>query len=454
MITRSWLANRPSAHIISSVLGDIQCLGKPFLRQRCRPTVLAKKRNNCAPSVRHLHARATEYLQNLDPDLTDSQREVREAISKIVSQYPDKYWADLEAKKEFPLDIHKALARDGWLGICMPTDYGGSSLGIAEAAIMMQTISESGAGMTGCSAVHMNIFGLEPVVKYGTEEQRQRFLTPLIAGDERACFGVTEPNTGLDTLKLQSTATISSDGQSYTLKGQKIWTSTAQQAEKILILVRTTPLDKVKKASHGLTLFYTDLDRSKVEVTEIPKMGRAAVDTNSLFFDDWRVPIEDRIGDEGNGFKLIMHGMNAERILIGAEALGLGYAALRRAAVYAGERHVFGKPIGQNQAIQHPLADSWMQLEAARLMIYQAAKMYDAGYETGEYANAAKYLAAEAAFTACERAVMAHGGMGYAKEYHVERYMREVFIPRIAPVSKEMICNYIGERVLGLPRSY
>lgn len=334
----------------------------------------------------------------------------------------------------------------------MPSQYGGSELGISEAAVMMQTIAESGGGITAASSVHMNIFGLEPVVKFGTEEQKKRWLEPLIAGKERACFGVTEPNTGLDTLKLQSQAR--KDGDSYLLSGQKIWISTAQNAQKILILVRTTPLDKVTKPSQGLSLFYTDIDPSVVEITEIAKMGRAAVDTNTLFFDNWRVPASDLIGNENEGFKMIMHGMNAERVLIAAEAVGLGYAALRKAAIYAGERNVFGRPIGKNQSIQHPLADSWMNLEAARLMIYHAARMYDQGYTAGEYANAAKYLAAEAAFQACERAVMSHGGMGYAKDYHVERYLREVFIPRIAPVSREMICNYIAERVLGLPKSY
>lgn len=397
--------------------------------------------------------RATEFLQCQDPDLTDSQRTVREAIAKICSRFPDEYWLEQERSKKFPTELYDALARDGWLGICMPEAYGGSALGIAEAAVMMQTISESGGGMTAASSVHMNIFGLEPVVKFGTEEQKQRFIVPLVAGKERACFAVTEPNTGLDTLKLQSRARR--DGDHYVLSGQKVWISTAQNAQKILILVRTTPLDQVKKPSEGLSLFYTDLNKSlPIEMTEIDKMGRAAVDTNSLFFDGWRVPAADRIGDEGQGFRMIMHGMNAERILIGMEALGLGYAALRRAATYAGERVVFGRPIGQNQAVQHPLADSWMHLEAARLVLQQAARMYDQGYASGEYANSGKYLAAEAAFRACERAVMAHGGMGYAKEYHVERYLREVLIPRIAPVSKEMICNYIGQRVLGLPKSY
>ncbi|KAK7900335.1 hypothetical protein LTR67_004081 [Exophiala xenobiotica] len=404
-------------------------------------------------TTRPTYARGTEYLQLHDPDLTDSQRTVREAISKVCARFDDAYWLNADKEHRFPVEFHQAVAKDGWLGICMPSEYGGSDLGIAEAAVMVQTIAESGAAYAGASAVHMNIFGLEPVRKFGTEEQKKRMLAPLIAGKERACFGVTEPNTGLDTLRLQSRAVR--DGENhYVLSGQKIWISTAQVAEKILILVRTTPLEEVKKPSQGLSLFYTDLDRSQVEVTEISKMGRAAVDSNSLFFDGWKVLKEDLIGEENNGFKMIMHGMNAERILIAAEALGIGFAALRRAALYAGERKVFGRPIGQNQAIQHPLADSWMQLEAARLMIYQAARMYDAGYESGEYANAAKYLAAEAAFQACERAVMTHGGMGYAKEYHVERYMREIFIPRIAPVSREMIKNYIGERVLGLPRSY
>lgn len=417
------------------------------LRLWRQPTLLAGKSTR-----RTNHAQATEYLQSNQPDFTESQRSVREAIAKICSRYPDEYWLEKDNSKEFPLDLHADLAKDGWLGICMPEAYGGSRLGISEAAVMMQTISESGGGMTAASSIHMNIFGLEPVVKFGNEEQRKRMLTPLIKGDEKACFGVTEPNTGLDTLKLQSLA--KRNGDDYILNGTKIWTSTAQIAQKILILVRTTPLEQVKKPTQGLSLFYTDLDRSKVKVTEIQKLGRAAVDSNIIFFEDWKVPASDLIGEEGNGFKMIMHGMNAERILIAAEALGLGFAALRRASLYAKEREVFGRPIGKNQGIQHPLADSWMKLESARLMVYLAARMYDQGYAAGEYANAAKYMAADVAYEACERAVLAHGGMGYAKEYHVERYLREAILPRLAPVSREMILNYIGERVLNLPKSY
>jgi alkylation response protein AidB-like acyl-CoA dehydrogenase len=298
----------------------------------------------------------------------------------------------------------------------------------------------------------MNIFGLEPVAKFGTEEQKERWLVPLIKGEERACFGVTEPNTGLDTLKLQSSARR--DGDSYVLSGSKVFISTAQVAEKILILVRTTPLDQIKRPSEGLSLFYTDLNRKDVRITEIPKMGRCAVDTNVLFFDGWKVPACDLIGKEGDGFKMIMHGMNAERILVGAEALGIGYAALRRTCNYANERSVFGNPIGKYQGIQHPLAECWMNLEAARLVLNTAARLYDNGYADGEYANAGKYLASEAAFKAAERAIMSHGGMGYAKEYHVERYMREAILSRIAPISGEMIKNYIGQKVLSLPKSY
>jgi alkylation response protein AidB-like acyl-CoA dehydrogenase len=365
------------------------------------------------PQQRSYIAKATEYLPAY-PDYNDSQSTVREAIGKICSDFPDSYWLETDNAARWPSEFQEAVARAGWLGIMMPQAYGGSELGLAEATVMMQTIAEAGGGYTASSCVHMNIFGLAPVVKYGSEEQKQRFLPPLIAGDEKACFAVTEPNTGLDTLKLQSLATR--DGSDYVLKGSKIWTSTAQVAEKILILVRTTPLEEVKKPSEGLTLFYTDLDRSQVAVTEIKKMGRAAVDTNSLYFDGWRVPAADRIGAEGDGFKLILHGMNAERILLSGEAVGIGYAALRHATRYAKERVVFGRPIGQNQAIQHPLARAWCQLESTRLMIMQAAKMWDEGYATGEYANAVKYLAGENAFTACETAVCSMGGMGYAKE--------------------------------------
>ncbi|MEM7034578.1 MAG: acyl-CoA dehydrogenase family protein, partial [Chloroflexota bacterium] len=342
--------------------------------------------------------------------------------------------------------------KTGALGIAMPSEYGGVGLGITEAALMLQTIAQSGAAMAGASAVHMNIFGLHPVVVFGTDDQKARWLPPLIAGQELACFAVTEPDVGLNTLKLKTFAERQADH--YLVNGQKVWISTAQVANKMLLLARTTPLDDVDKATEGLSLFYTDLDRSCIDVREIDKMGRKAVDSNVVFIDNLRIPLEDRIGEEGQGFKYILHGLNPERILIAAEAIGIGRVALQRAAAYAQERIVFDRPIGQNQAIQHPLARCWMELEAAHLMVLKAAWLYDQGQSCGAEANAAKYLAAEAGFRACEKAIMTHGGMGYAKEYHVERYFRESLIPRIAPVSRELILSFIAEKVLGLARSY
>jgi acyl-CoA dehydrogenase len=344
------------------------------------------------------------------------------------------------------------MAEGGWLGVAMPEEYGGSGLGITEAAIVMQAVAQSGAGFSGASAVHMNIFGLHPVVVFGTREQQQRFLPPLIAGKEKACFAVTEPDVGLDTTHLKTKAVR--DGDHYVISGRKIWISTAQVAKKMLLLARTTPFEQSAKPSDGISLFYTDLDRRFVEVREIAKMGRKAVDSNMLFIDGLRVPIGDRIGEEGRGFSLILHGMNPERILIAAEAVGLGFAALGRAAGYAKERVVFGRPIGQNQGVQHPLAQCWAELKAAELMMQHAASLYDAGEPCGAEANAAKYLAAEACWKACETAVMTHGGFGYAQEYHVERYLREAQIARIAPVSPQLVLSYIAERVLGLPKSY
>jgi acyl-CoA dehydrogenase len=388
----------------------------------------------------------------MDFGLTEQQGAIRAAIERICEKFDADYWLAKDREGGFPHDFHKAFAEAGWLGICIPEDYGGAALGVTEAAIMMQTIAQSGAGLSGASALHMNIFGLNPVVVFGTAEQKARMLPPLVAGKDKACFAVTEPDAGLDTLNLKTRAERTNSG--YVISGQKIWISTAQVASKMLILARTTPADQVKRRTEGLSLFYTDLNRQHVEAREIEKMGRKAVDSNQLFIDALPVPAEDRIGEEGKGFDYILHGMNPERVLIAAEAVGLGRAALYRAARYAGERVVFGRPIGQNQSIQHPLAECWMELEAANLMMFKAAALYDAGQPCGAEANAAKYLAGEAAFKACQTAIMTHGGMGYAKEYHVERYLREAMIARIAPVSPQMILNFIAEKVLGLPKSY
>lgn len=383
---------------------------------------------------------------------TEEHKALVAGIEDLCRRYDDDYWHDRDHDGVFPHDFHRDLAEAGWLGIAMPEEYGGAGLGMTEAALMMHTISRSGAGFTGASAVHMNIFGLNPVVVFGNDEQRARILPPLIAGEQKACFAVTEPDAGLDTTRLTTRARR--EGDRYVVHGRKIWISTAQVADKMLLLARTTPLSEVSKPTQGLSLFYTDLDRNKVEVREIDKMGRKAVDSNMLFIDGLEIPVEDRIGEEGRGFEYILHGLNPERILIASEAVGLGHVALQKATEYARDRVVFGRPIGQNQGIQHPLAQAWMQLEAADLMVQKAAYLYDAGESCGPFANSAKYLAAEAAFNACQTAIQTLGGMGYAREYHVERYLRESFIPRIAPVSPQLIMCFIAEKVLGLPKSY
>jgi acyl-CoA dehydrogenase len=388
----------------------------------------------------------------MDFAFNETQEQIRASVARICADFGDDYWLERDREGGFPDDFAKAIAEAGWLGIALPEAYGGAGLGVTEAALMVQTIAQSGAGFSGVSAIHINIFGLNPVAVHGTEAQKKAWLPPMIAGKERACFGVTEPNAGLDTSRIQTRAQLK--GDRYLVNGQKIWTSTAQTAQKILLLARTQPADAGGNPLGGLSLFYTDLDRARVTVKEIEKMGRKAVDSNLVFIDNLEVPVEHRIGEEGKGFRYILEGFNPERILIAAEAIGLGRAALRRAAAYAKERVVFGRPIGQNQAIQHPLAACWAELEAADLMTFKAAALYDAGKPCGAEANAAKYLAAEAGYKACETAVMTHGGMGYAKEYHVERYFREVLIARLAPVSRELILSFLAEKVLDLPKSY
>jgi acyl-CoA dehydrogenase len=388
----------------------------------------------------------------MDFSLTSEQQEIREAILKHCSQFTDDYWLERDREGVFPHDFFKSMVGAGWLGIAMPTEFGGSGLGITEAAVMMQAIAESGAGMSGASSVHLPVFGLQPVVLFGTQEQKQRMLPPVVSGEHQVCFAVTEPNAGLNTTELKTRAERREGG--YQVNGEKIWISAAQVANKMLLLARTTPLDQVKRKTAGLSLFYTDLDRSKIEVRLIHKMGRHAVDSNLLFIQDLWIPEEDRIGAEGEGFKLILHGLNPERILFGAEAIGIGRVAIARAARYARERIVFNRPIGMNQGIQHPLAKCWAQLEAANLMVMKAATLFDKGQDCGVEANAGKYLAGEFAFEACHTAMLTLGGMGYAQEYHVERYLREVLIPRTVPITPHMILNFLAEKVLELPKSY
>jgi acyl-CoA dehydrogenase len=388
----------------------------------------------------------------MDHSLTADQQDIRDAILKLCGGFPDEYWLQHDRDAAFPQEFFRALVDGGWLGIAMPAAYGGSGLGITEAAVMMQAIAESGAGMSGASSVHIPVFSVQPVVLFGSEAQKQRILPGVVSGQDRVCFAVTEPNAGLNTTEIKTRAERCAGG--YRVNGEKIWISTAQVANKMLLLARTTPLDQVRRKTDGLSLFYTELDRAKVEVRLIHKMGRHAVDSNMLFIQDLQVPEEDRIGAEGEGFRLLLHGLNPERVLVAAEAIGIGRAAIARAARYARERIVFNRPIGMNQGIQHPLAKCWAQLEAANLMVMKAAHLFDQGLDCGVEANTGKYLAGEFAFEACHTAMLTLGGMGYAQEFHVERLLREVLIPRTAPVTPHMILNFLAEKVLGLPKSY
>ncbi|MFT6559189.1 acyl-CoA dehydrogenase family protein [Sneathiella sp.] len=388
----------------------------------------------------------------MDFSLSEEQEAIRDNVAALCSRFDDAYWRDRDRTGEFPNDFHKAMADAGWLGITMPEEYGGAGLGVTEAAIMMHEVAKSSGGMSAASSIHINIFGPHPIVVFGNDEQKNRFLPPLIKGEIKSCFGVTEPNAGLNTTSLQTRAVKT--GNHYIANGQKMWTTTGQEADKIMLLARTTPKEDCKKSTDGLSLFFTDLNREYCDVRVIDKMGRKSVDSNEVFINDLPIPEEDLIGEEGKGFYYLLHSLNPERVLVGVEGVGLGMNALKRAASYAAEREVFGRPIGQNQGIQHPLAENWMELEAALLMAMKAAYLYDNGEESGTYANAAKYLGGEAGFKACTQAVMTHGGVGYAKEFTVERLMREVMICRIAPVSPQLILCYIAEKALGLPKSY
>jgi acyl-CoA dehydrogenase len=388
----------------------------------------------------------------MDFSINPDHQAIRDGVGAVVRSFGDDYWLARDDDGVFPFEFHKAMADGGWLGLTMPEEYGGSGLGVTEAMIMMHEIASHGGGMAATSSVHINLFGPHPIVVHGTPEQKARWVPRLIAGQDQCCFGFTEPDAGLNTTAIKTFATRVDGG--YVVRGQKVWTSTAQVANKIMLLTRTTKLEDAKRPTDGITIFYTDLDRSKIAVTKIPKMGRKAVDSNSIFIDDLFIPDCDRIGEEGKGFGYILHSLNPERVLIGIEAIGIGQDALRRAAKYARERVVFGRPIGQNQGIQHPLAEKWMYLEAAQRMVEKAAWLYDNHLPCGAEANAGKFLGARAGFDACLQAVLTFGGMGYAKEYHVERLLREVTVTRIAPITEQLILSFIAEKVLDQPKSY
>jgi acyl-CoA dehydrogenase len=388
----------------------------------------------------------------MDFSISEDHRAIREGVSAVVRKFDDEYWLARDEDGQFPKEFHRAMADAGWLGITMPPEYGGAGLGVTEAAIMMNEVASHGGGMAAASTVHINLFGPHPIVVFGSDEQRRRWLPRLIEGKDQVAFGVTEPDAGLNTTAIKTFAEKVPGG--YRVRGQKVWTSTAQVASKIMLLTRTTKLEDCERPTDGITIFYTDLDRSKIDVHRIPKMGRKAVDSNSIFIDGLFVPESDRIGEEGKGFSYILHSLNPERVLIAAEAVGIGQDALRRAAQYARERVVFDRPIGQNQGIQHPLAERWMALEAAWTMTMKAAWLYDQHQSCGAEANTAKFLGARAGYEACERAIFTHGGFGYAKEYHVERLFREVTVTRIAPITEQLILCFIAEKVLDLPKSY
>ena len=385
-------------------------------------------------------------------ELNEEQLLIRESVVKLCADFPDDYWSKKDTEHEFPWDFYEAMAESGWLGIAIPEAYGGSGRGITEASLVLEEVAASGAAMNGATSLHLSIFGMHPVVKYGSEEMKQKYLPRVAKGDLHVAFGVTEPDAGTDTTSITTSARL--EGDYYLVKGRKVWTTKALQSEKVLLLVRTTDKEATESRTGGMTLLLADLQRDEVSISPIDKLGRNAVATCEVVYDDLPVLLSDRVGEEGKGFRYLLDGLNAERILIAAEALGIGRAAMAKAVAYANERVVFGRPIGKNQGVAFPLAEAKMRLDAAELMIRKASWLIDNGQPCGAEANMAKWLAADAAFFAADRAVQTHGGFGYATEYHVERYWREARLMKIAPISQEMVQNFVSEHVLELPKSY
>ncbi|MEX5632852.1 MULTISPECIES: acyl-CoA dehydrogenase family protein [Parafrankia] len=385
-------------------------------------------------------------------ELTPDQEQLRAGARELARSFGDDYWAEKDQKVEFPWEFYNAFAEGGWLGIAIPTEFGGGGLGITEAALLLEEIAASGAGMNGCSTMHLTIFGLNTIVKHGSADLQKEILPSAADGSLHVCFGVTEPNAGTDTTSITTFAEKVDGG--YVINGRKVWITKAGDSQKMILITRTTKREDVTRSTDGMTLFLIDIDREKIDLRAIPKMGRNAVSSYEVFIDNLFVPESARIGEEGKGFKYLLDGLNPERILLAHEALGIGRAALEKATRYAKERVVFGRPIGKNQGVAFPLAEAQIRLDAAELMARQAAWRYDQGLPCGQQANSAKWLCAEAGFQAADQAIQTHGGMGYAREYHVERYFRESRIMRLAPVSQEMVLNYVSQHVLGLPKSY
>jgi acyl-CoA dehydrogenase len=385
-------------------------------------------------------------------EVNDEHELIRDAVRKLCADFPDEYWSKCDAEHEFPWDFYHAMAAAGWIGVAIPEAYGGAGRGITEASIVLGEVAASGAAMNGATPLHLSMFGMEPVVKFGSEAMKQKYLPAVARGELHCAFGVTEPDAGTDTTSITTFARR--EGDTYVVRGRKVWTTKALQSSRVLLLVRTTPRDQVARKTDGMTLLLAELQRPEVTISPIDKVGRNAVATCEVVYDDLPVHITDRVGEEGKGFQYLLSGLNAERILIASEAIGIGRAALRRAVEYANERVVFGRPIGQNQGVAFPLGEARMRLDAAELMVRKAAWLLDHGRPCGAEANMAKWLAADAAFQAADQSMQTHGGFGYAREYHVERYWREARLMRIAPISQEMILNFVTEHVLGLPRSY
>ncbi|MXP23399.1 acyl-CoA dehydrogenase [Gordonia sp. HNM0687] len=385
-------------------------------------------------------------------DLTSDQLVIKKAVRELCGKFPDEYWRKMDEEHEFPWDFYNAFAEGGWLGMAIPEQYGGAGMGVTEAALLLEEVAASGAAMNGCSPLHPTIFGINTVTKHGSDEMREEVLPQAANGSLHVCFGLTEPDAGTDTSRISTFA--KKDGSGYVISGRKVWITKAAQSTKMVLACRTTRREEVSKSTDGISLFLIDIDPEKVQLQAIPKMGRNAVQSYQVFIDELRVPESARVGEEGKGFRYLLDGLNPERVLLAHESLGIGTAALEKATTYANERVVFDRPIGQNQGIAFPLAEAHMRLEAARLMARKAAWLYDRGQKCGAEANMAKYLCADAAFFAADRAMQTHGGMGYAREYDVERYFREARLMRLAPVSQEMVLNYLSMHALGLPKSY
>ena len=389
------------------------------------------------------HAALAAHEQHLE--------EVRDAARKLAARFPLAYWRECDKHGNYPWDFVKAFAQAGWMGIMMPEAYGGMGLGLAETAAMLHEIGAPGAGISGASAIHLYVFPPAPILRHGSESMKQRYLPALARGEILMAFGVTEPTAGVDTSRIKTRA--EKKGDRWVINGQKVWTTNGQNANKYLILARTSPRDD-KRPLDGMTLFFADMDRKHCDVRVIDKLGRAAVDSNEVFIDGLEVPEEDVVGEVGRGFHYLLDGLNPERVVVAMEAIGIGRAALKLAVEYANSRIIFDRPIGKNQAVANPLAECWMRLAGADAVSMRAAMLYDSRQPCGAEANTAKFLGAEAGYLACDQAMQTHGGYAYAKEYHIERLWREVRLLRLAPISQEMVCNFIANKVLGLPKSY